>query len=310
MVTSALLSFTNCLNVNKTIDLDNKLINEFIKHLDNSQTTKATYYNCLMSFKKWLNGRELEEMAIIDYKNYLRVNYSVSTVNTHITAIKAFFRYLSKKGFINYASDIKGLKTSKTHKKDSLTLEQAQRIIKNLKTDTLTQKRNNALIRLLLGTGLRECETVNINISDIRNIGNKTVLQIKGKGHADKDDFVILSSGVINAINDYLACRNAKSNEPLFTSTSNSNKGERITTRSVRKIVKGILIENGIISDRITTHSLRHTFVTLNLLNGATLQEVQSMARHTSINTTLIYAHNIDKLKSDNEQKLDNLLNC
>ena len=79
--------------------------------------------------------------------------------------------------------------------------------------------------------------------------------------------------------------------------------------RIVRKIVKGILIENGIISDRITTHSLRHTFVTLNLLNGATLQEVQSMARHTSINTTLIYAHNIDKLKSDNEQKLDNLLN-
>ena len=94
MVTSALLSFTNCLNVNKTIDLDNKLINEFIKHLDNSQTTKATYYNCLMSFKKWLNGRELEEMAIIDNKNYLRVNYSVSKDNKHIMNNKNIFRYI------------------------------------------------------------------------------------------------------------------------------------------------------------------------------------------------------------------------
>lgn len=310
---SMLLSLGNYIASDKAIKINDELIEDFIKHLDNTETTKQTYYNCMRNFKDWLdkNGADPCELSIINFKNYLRVNYSASTVNTYLTSIKAFYRYLSKKGFINYASDIKGIKTTRNHKKDSLTLNQAQEILKSLKTETAEQKRNNAIIRLLLGTGLRECEVINCNINDIRNVGNKTVLQIKGKGHSEKDDYVILSLSIINAITDYLTTRaNAKSYEPLFTSTSNRNAGERLTTRSIRNIVKGIYKDNGIISDRITTHSLRHTFVTLNLLNGATLQEVQGMARHTNINTTLIYAHNIDKLNSENEQKLDNILNA
>lgn len=310
---SMLLSLGNNIASDKAIIINDEIIEDFIKHLDNTETTKQTYYNCMRNFKEWLDktGAGPCELSIINFKNYLRVNYSASTVNTYLTSIKAFYRYLSKKGFINYASDIKGIKTTRNHKKDSLTLNQAQEILKSLKTETAEQKRNNAIIRLLLGTGLRECEVINCNINDIRNVGNKTVLQIKGKGHSEKDDYVILSLSIINAITDYLATRaNVKSYEPLFTSTSNRNAGERLTTRSIRNIVKGIYKDNGIISDRITTHSLRHTFVTLNLLNGATLQEVQGMARHTNINTTLIYAHNIDKLNSENEQNLDNILNA
>lgn len=310
---SMLLSLGNYIASDKAIQINDEIIEDFIKHLDNTETTKQTYYNCMRNFKEWLdkNGTDPCELSIINFKNYLRVNYSASTVNTYLTSIKAFYRYLSKKGFINYASDIKGIKTTRNHKKDSLTLNQAQEILRSLKTETAEQKRNNAIIRLLLGTGLRECEVINCNINDIRNVGNKTVLQIKGKGHSEKDDYVILSLSIINAITDYLTTRaNVKSYEPLFTSTSNRNAGERLTTRSIRNIVKGIYKDNGIISDRITTHSLRHTFVTLNLLNGATLQEVQGMARHTNINTTLIYAHNIDKLNSENEQKLDNILNA
>lgn len=66
--------------------------------------------------------------------------------------------------------------------------------------------------------------------------------------------------------------------------------------------------EAGIESERITAHSLRHTAVTLALLAGATVQEAQAMARHSSINTTMIYAHNIDRLETPAEGRIEDLL--
>ena len=82
----------------------------------------------------------------------------------------------------------------------------------------------------------------------------------------------------------------------------------RLTTRSISRIVKDNLRKAGIDSDRITAHSLRHTAVTLSLLGGATIQEAQSMARHKNINTTLIYAHNINRIKHAPERVIDTML--
>ena len=85
---------------------------------------------------------------------------------------------------------------------------------------------------------------------------------------------------------------------PLFTSTSNNSKDGRLSTRTIRGTVKEIFRKNGLDSDRLTAHSLRHTAITISLLNGESLEDTKDFARHSNINTTMIYNHAIDKAKN------------
>ena len=81
-----------------------------------------------------------------------------------------------------------------------------------------------------------------------------------------------------------------------------------MTTQAISAIVRYRLSQVGLHSNRVTAHSLRHTAITLALMGGATIQEAQMLARHSDINTTLIYAHNIDRIESAPERKIDSLL--
>ena len=96
--------------------------------------------------------------------------------------------------------------------------------------------------------------------------------------------------------------------ETLFASISNNNKGGRITTRSVREVAKQAMIQAGYNSDRLTAHSMRHTAGTLALLNGANIRDVQQLLRHSNINTTLIYAHEIERAQNNAEFKIANAI--
>ena len=89
---------------------------------------------------------------------------------------------------------------------------------------------------------------------------------------------------------------------------SDRNRNRRLTTRSVSRIIKEHLREIGLDSPRLTAHSLRHTAITLSLQAGATIQEAQALGRHANINTTLIYAHNIDRIAHAPEKKIDAFL--
>ena len=111
------------------------------------------------------------------------------------------------------------------------------------------------------------------------------------------------------ALREYLAARGEKDPEaPLFASTSNNNKGQRMTTRSISGIVKAHFIEAGYNSDRLTAHSLRHTSVTMAILSGQTLPEVQQFARHANISTTMIYNHALDKAKNGCSEAISNAI--
>jgi integrase/recombinase XerC len=104
---------------------------------------------------------------------------------------------------------------------------------------------------------------------------------------------------VEKAIRAYLKTRgNAGEKEPLFTSLSNNSKRKRLSTRSISGMVKNRLKEAGYNSERLTAHSLRHTAVTLSLLAGKDITEVQQFARHANIATTMIYNHSLDKAKN------------
>jgi integrase/recombinase XerC/integrase/recombinase XerD len=173
----------------------------------------------------------------------------------------------------------------------------------------LTGKRDLALLNLLIRTGLRTIEVIRADIGDIRQQGTEALLWIQGKGQDAKDQFVILTDNTLRPIYEYLQARGARDKDkPLYASISDRNNGTRLTTRSVRRIVKERLRSIGIDSERLTAHSLRHTTITLSLEAGATIQEAQALGRHANINTTLIYAHNIDRLKNAPERLIDKLL--
>lgn len=321
------LTLSNNYLQEQAININSDLLADYETQLDVSNNTKRTYINCLKQFIKYLeinNIASVEYETILAYKSYLKaheeyneqtlqftiVEHKARAINTHLTAIKDFFKYLERKGFKNVAKQIKKEKTSNNFTKDSLTLEQVKGIYENIDLSTLEGARANALFRLLIGTGLRECEVIRANIEDISVKADKNVLYVQGKGETEKNNYVILYPSVMQALQYYFKMRgNPKPSEPLFISHSDRNNGQRLTTRTIQRIVKGLYADNGIISERITTHSTRHTAITLSVLNGANIQQAQSMARHKDINTTMIYFHNINRLEDNAESKLEELFN-
>lgn len=296
------------------IAVNEQLLKAYAEQLDTSDNTARTYINCITKFINWLDLTEQNAVSyetLVKYKSYLKGMYKARAINTHITAIKDFFKFLERHGFKNHAKDLKKERIGNDFTKDSLTLEQVKGIYKNIDTSTIEGARANAIFRLLVGTGLRECEVVRANIGDIRTNGNKTVLYVLGKGEKEKTKYVVLYPSVMNALQEYFKFRkNVKNSDPLFTSYSDRNNGKRLTTRTVQRIVKGLYANNGIVNERITTHSTRHTAITLSILNGANVQQAQAMARHKDINTTMIYFHNLERLENNAEEMLEKLYNA
>lgn len=289
------------------------VIDEFKRNLDATPRTKETYIKGVKVFLNWCelnNINEVTHAILIQYKEDLMETKKPNTISMYMTALKKLYKYLETKGIKNIASDLKGGKQKRNYSKDPLTLDQAKDLLNSIDRTTNEGKRNYALIHLLLTTGLRTIEIERANIEDIRNVANNSVLYIMGKGRDTKDEYVKLTYETLKAINEYLNTRNIKDDkEPLFTSLSDRTNGQRLKTRSIRDIVKKAYKNIGINSDKITTHSLRHTAITLSLIGGTPLQEVQQMARHSNINTTMIYAHNLKRIESNAESNIQKLLN-
>ena len=303
----------NTLYQEKRLNINNLILDEFIATLDATPTTKETYIKGINIFIRWCEDNEVSEFSKVDliaYKEYLKENYKANSISMLITSLKKLYKFLESKGIKNLASDLKGAKHSKGFKKDTLTIDQAKDLLKSIDRNTNEGKRNYALIQLLITTGLRTIEIERSNIEDIRTIGSQAVLYIQGKGRDDKDEYVKLTYETLKALNEYLITRdNKEDKQPLFISYSNKTYGQRLKTRSIRYIIKEAFKNIGIDSDKITAHSLRHTAITLSLIGGATIQEAQQLARHTNINTTMIYAHNLNRLDNKAEQSIQNLLN-
>jgi len=232
------------------------------------------------------------------------------TLSAYLVTVRKFFEWAEgMKFYPNIARGIKGAKRSRGFKKDSLTVPQIKNLLSNIDRTTAQGKRDFAILNLLVRTGLRTIEVSRANIEDIRQESGEAILWIQGKGRDNKDEFVLLTEESLSPIREYLNTRGmAKNQEPLFVSTSNNNRGERLTTRTLSGIVKEHLREVGLNSGRLTAHSLRHTAITLSLLGGASIQEAQALGRHSNINTTLIYAHNINRVKNAPERRIDALL--
>lgn len=288
-------------------------VEAWMKSLDVAPSSKASYLRAIRQFQKFILDVGIKKPAPEDikiFKNELDTTVKTTTVQVYIQAIKLFFKWTEIRGiYPDIAKEIKGKKLDRGHKRDPLTSKQANDVITQIDTSTLEGKRDYAILTLMLTTGLRTIEVQRAIMDDKRTIGDVPVLYIQGKGHEEKTDFVKLVKPVEDAINAYLVDRANKFGipkdiDPLFASTSNRNLNGPLSTRSISKIAKEHYIKAGILSSRITAHSLRHTAATINLLNGASIQATQKLLRHKNINTTMIYSHDIDRLNDNSEAKI------
>ncbi len=279
------------------------LYNRFISYLDASPKTIQTYSRAIRQFIKYLAENGIRQPAredVIAFREDLKEGHKASTVQNYIIAVRLFFQWTEQeKLYPNIAQHIKGAKLSKDHKKDYLTSSQVKTVLGEMERNTIQGRRDYAIFALMVTGGLRDIEVHRANIEDLRTLGDSTVLYLQGKGREDRTEYVKVPAEVERAIRASLADRkDAQGSQPLFISLSNNSKGGRISTRSISGIIKTSLISAGYNSDRLTAHSLRHSAITLSLLGGNTLQEVQQFARHANISTTQIYAHNLDRAQN------------
>lgn len=291
------------------------LLARFIAFIDATPNTVRTYTTSLRQWFKYLYEYQIQNPTPETVRQYRRQlaedGKKPTTIQNYIIAVKQFFRWTEEEGlYPDIAKHVKGAKISTEHKKDYLTSGQARHVLELLNEDqTIKGKRNYAMLALMLTMGLRTIEVSRANIEDIRTEGDSTVLYVQGKGHIEKDAIVRMPQHVEQAIRAYLQARDVSDGTaPLFASTSHQNAGQRMTTRSISGIVKQSFIQAGYNSPRLTAHSTRHTAATLNLLNGATLEETQQLLRHVNLQTTEIYAHHLQAAKNKSSQRVDNAI--
>lgn len=294
-------------------DFTPSMFTAWISYLDASPKTIETYTRNIRPFAYYLEATGTDQPTradVLQYRDTIRAKHKPATVQAYITAVKLFFSWTAQAGiYPNIAEKVKGAKTDPEHKKDYLTAKQVTRLFSSIDSSTLKGKRDFAILALMITSGMRTIEISRADVGDLQNIADFTALFVQGKGHDEKSDFVKVAEPVEKAIRDYLTARGkAKSDEPLFTSDAHRNAGERMTTRSISRIVKEHLKAAGFDSDRLTAHSMRHTAATLNLLNGGTIEETRQLLRHTNINTTLIYSHALERAKNNSENRIANAI--
>lgn len=264
-----------------------------------SDNTVKTYGYALKQFKDFIKKDFLKvnKQDILSYLSFEQVNNKEAKSVAHsLTVIRNFYKYLEIEGIIknNPTNNIDMPKIKKTLP-NVLTEEQIIDILDIPLKDKYSY-RNKAMLELVYSAGLRESELINLKVYDV-NINNATV-KVFGKG--SKERVIPLGDYALEAVNIYLndyrpqlMCR--KETDYLFL----SSRGDKMSRQAFFKIVKQIAISKGITTN-FSPHTLRHSFATHMLENGADLRSIQELLGHSNIKTTEIYTHLNNKIKSDN----------
>ena len=274
------------------------LVATFVASCDVKQSSRDLYNRTLSQFFKWVEetGRQLSQMSrvdILEYKDHLtQEGLSALTIGSYIVSVRKFYEWAeSEKLYPNIAKGIKTPRRIQAFKKQHLTDNKSEELLSYFEQKSL---RDFAIVNLILRTGLRTIEVVRADIGDITFKGERRILKVWGKGHTEKDDFVVLSERAYLPIANYLATRKgAKAGEPLFVSNSRQNRGERLTTRTISHICKEGLQAVGMDGKEFTAHSLRHTTAVAILKHGGNITDVQSVLRHSSPVTSQIYTESV-----------------
>lgn len=263
-----------------------------------SQNSINSYEYDLNLFKSYLKSNSINISPLeCDSETIKRYLYSeLSTKKTRsmargISALKSYYNYLVFENLIKI-SPLSDIDTPKLEKKlpEVLTENEILKIINSIDDNHPFSIRNRAILEVLYGTGIRVSELIDIKLSNI--FFEEKILKVKGKG--DKERFVPIGNVASNSIKIYLEERINNKIEPKYSDVLFLNRyGRQLTRAMIFKIIKDLCEISGI-EKKISPHTLRHSFATHMLKNGADLRSIQLILGHENINTTEIYTH-LDK---------------
>lgn len=260
-----------------------------------SDNSIKSYDYDLILFKKFLIANKINDTPLNckpeTIKNYLYKSFSdkksISQARS-ISAIKSFFNYLIFEGYIK-DSPISNIESPKQEKKlpKVLTEEEIKKLINSIDLNHDFGQRNKTIIEILYGTGIRVSELINLKLSNI--FFKENIIKVIGKGN--KERFVPLGEIASNEMKIYINNRNrlkidSKSSDILFL----NRYGRGLTRSMIFKIISDASKRVGL-DKKISPHTLRHSFATHLIKNGADLRTIQMILGHESITTTEIYTH-------------------
>lgn len=293
------------------------LITDFLEYLEieqnRSQKTIANYDRYLMRLVEFagdINIKKLDAEVVRKWRVWLNrltdqngEPISKTTQNYHLIALRSFLKYLAKRDIPALASDKIELANVKRPQVTFLEPEEVERLLSAVDTSTPVGLRDRAILELLFSGGLRVSELVGLNRDHI-NLERRE-FSIRGKGQ--KDRLIFISPSAADWLDQYIKSR-PDNFKPLFIHYSGSQDElddgayTRLTARSVQRMVQRYARLAGI-TKRVTPHTLRHSFATDLLHNGADLRSVQSLLGHANVSTTQIYTHLTDpQLRKVHEQ--------
>lgn len=241
--------------------------------------------DAVRAFRRWLN-ESAPRPSDISQKGV-----SLATQNYHLIALRQLLRYLVKRDVSALSPDKVGLAKLPERDIDVLYPEEMDALLNVPSGDDVTTFRNKAILEVLFSTGMRVAEIVSLDRDDIRDDSNE--LAVRGKGN--KVRVVFLSETARKAVAVYLA-RRKDTDMALFVRHSPNSADSsdlRLTPRSVQRMIKKYAVAAGL-TKNITPHTLRHSFATDLLSNGADVRQVQQLLGHSSITTTQVYTHLTD----------------
>lgn len=239
----------------------------------------------IRKFRLWLNR----------YKNDNGEELSLITQSYHLIALRGFLRYLSKRDIESLSPEKIELPKTTRKQVTFLYYDEIQRMLDAVNTSEEQGLRDKAIIELLFSSGLRVSELVNLNRDHINT--KRREFMVRGKGQKDRPIFI--SETAAGYIDDYLHTR-LDNLPPLFLTYSrnniSSNTGDyrRLSARSIQRMVSKYARLAGI-TKHVSPHTMRHSYATDLLMNGADLRSVQSMLGHSNISTTQVYTHVTDQ---------------
>lgn len=287
---------------------------DFLEHLEveggRSTRTVANYRLYLERFMAFTDDIEVVNITsevvrryrlwLNRYKNDNNESLSLITQSYHLIALRGFLTYLSRRDIPSLAADKITLPKTVRQQVTFLHYDEVVRMIEQIPTDSEAGLRDRAIVELLFSSGLRVSELVNLNRDHI-NLQRREFM-VRGKGQKDRPVFV--SAGAAQHVAAYLDHR-TDSLPALFLSYSRrqsaadtSGDYRRLSARSIQRMVAQYARLAGI-TKHVSPHTMRHSFATDLLMNGADLRAVQSMLGHSNIATTQVYTHVTDQHLKD-----------
>jgi site-specific recombinase XerD len=286
-----------------------ELILDYIEHLEveggRSAKTAENYRLYLERFVEFTEDIKVElitaevtrkyRLWLNRYKNAASDDLATITQSYHLIALRGFLGYLSQRDIVSMAPNKIILPKVSRKQVTFLHYDEVERLISGIDIGSEAGLRDRAIVELLFSSGLRVSELTNLNRDHVNT--RRREFMVRGKGQKDRPVFI--SEGTADWVDRYLEARQ-DSLAPLFISYSKnvepttSGDFRRLTPRSIQRMVSKYALLAGI-TKHVSPHTMRHSFATDLLMNGADIRSVQSMLGHSSITTTQVYTHVTDE---------------